>query len=75
MKEVQEENTEKGWETIEKKLEDELVFIYQSHSWESFLPLIKDDRLNPDEATSNNPKANIIALVELLHSELKGKGI
>ena len=75
LKEIQEENIEKNWETIEKKLEDEVVFIYQSHSWESFLPLLKDDGLNPDEATSNNPKANVIALGEILQSELKSKGI
>lgn len=50
------------------------VFIYHTHSWESFLPLLKDAKA-PDEATSNNESANIIAVGKKLSEELNANGI
>lgn len=37
------------------------VYIYQTHSWESFLPLLEDAKI-PDEAISNDERANVIGL-------------
>jgi stage II sporulation protein P len=50
------------------------VFIYHTHSWESFLPLLKDAKL-PNEATSNNESANIVAVGKKLTEELNANGI
>ena len=52
----------------------EVVYIYQSHSWEAFAPLLKgvDD---PDEAVSNNAKVNVIAVGSRLKEELTNRGI
>lgn len=58
----------------EKTNEKELVYIYQSHSWESFLPLLKGAE-TPDEATSNNSKVNVIAVGNMLKGKLLSHGI
>ncbi|MEA3320937.1 MAG: stage II sporulation protein P [Bacillota bacterium] len=58
----------------EKTIEKELVYIYQSHSWESFLPLLKGAK-TPDEATSNNSKVNVIAVGNMLKEKLLSNGI
>ncbi|NLP52123.1 stage II sporulation protein P [Sutcliffiella horikoshii] len=58
----------------EKTNEKELVYIYQSHSWESFLPLLKGAK-TPDEATSNNSKVNVIAVGNMLKGKLLSHGI
>jgi stage II sporulation protein P len=50
------------------------VFIYHTHSWESFLPLLKNAK-EPEEATSNNESANIIAVGKKLTEELNTNGI
>ncbi|PAE25641.1 MULTISPECIES: stage II sporulation protein P [Bacillaceae] len=50
------------------------VFIYQSHSWESFAPLLKDVK-NTDEAVSPNEQVNVIAVGKKLSEELARKGI
>lgn len=51
-----------------------VVYIYHTHSWESFLPLIKDVT-NPDDATSTNNKINVVAVGERLTQDLIDKGI
>jgi stage II sporulation protein P len=48
-----------------------VVFIYQSHSYESYFPLLK----NADSANSTNPKANMIAVGKKLTEELEQRGI
>ncbi|WP_078381128.1 stage II sporulation protein P [Sutcliffiella halmapala] len=58
----------------ERTMEEELVYIYHSHSYESFLPLLKDATI-PVEAISNNPEVNVIAVGNMLKKELKNKGI
>lgn len=55
-------------------MDETIVHIYQSHSWESYLPLLKDVS-NPNDATSNNPDVNVIAVGKMLKDELGDKGI
>ncbi|GLB59750.1 stage II sporulation protein P [Cytobacillus sp. NCCP-133] len=50
------------------------VFIYHSHSWESFAPLLKDVK-GTDEAVSPNKQVNIITVGSKLSEELAKKGI
>lgn len=50
------------------------VFIYHSHSWESFAPLLKDAR-DTNEAVSPNEQVNVIAVGKKLSEELARKGI
>lgn len=50
------------------------VFIYHSHSWESFAPLLKDVK-NTDEAVSPNEQVNVIAVGKKLSEKLARKGI
>ncbi|MCG1020405.1 stage II sporulation protein P [Sutcliffiella horikoshii] len=58
----------------EKSMDETIVHIYQSHSWESYLPLLKNVN-NPNDATSNNPDVNVIAVGKMLKEELGDKGI
>lgn len=58
----------------EKSMDETIVHIYQSHSWESYLPLLRGVS-EPDDATSNNPEANVIAVGKMLKKELADKGI
>lgn len=51
-----------------------VVYIYQSHSYESFLPLLKDAD-TPNDANVTNPKANMIAIGQKLTEELEQRGI
>lgn len=53
---------------------ENVVFIYQSHSWESFIPLLNGVN-NPNEAVSVNPEKNIIAVGKRLQEELIKRGI
>lgn len=50
------------------------VYIYHSHSWESFSPLLKGVS-NPDEAVSSNERVNVIAVGKKLSEKLAQKGI
>ncbi|MCM3597204.1 stage II sporulation protein P [Metabacillus idriensis] len=50
------------------------VFVYQTHSWESFLPLLKNAKV-PNDATSNDNRVNVIALGTRLSNNLLKKGI
>lgn len=58
----------------EKTMDETIVHIYQSHSWESYLPLLRGVS-EPDDATSNNPEVNVIAVGKMLKEELANKGI
>ncbi|RST76548.1 stage II sporulation protein P [Siminovitchia acidinfaciens] len=53
------------------KSKNKTVFIYHSHSWEAYKPLLK----NANQTSSNNEKTNVIAVGEKLKSELEDKGI
>jgi stage II sporulation protein P len=50
------------------------IFIYQSHSWESYLPLLKNVS-NPDDSVSSNNRVNVVAVGDMLAKDLKEKGI
>ncbi|MDN3015642.1 stage II sporulation protein P [Paenibacillus sp. BSR1-1] len=50
------------------------VFIYQTHSWESFLPLLNDAE-KPDDAISSDERVNVIGLGNRLAKNLMSKGI
>lgn len=60
--------------TDEKVIKNKKVFVYQTHSWESFLPLLKDAKV-PDDAMSNDKRVNVIALGNRLSNNLIQKGI
>ncbi|NRG44298.1 stage II sporulation protein P [Bacillus sp. CRN 9] len=50
------------------------VFIYHTHSWESFIPLLGSVD-HADDARSDDPKLNVISVGEKLEAELLSKGI
>lgn len=50
------------------------VFIYHSHSWESFTPLLKGITKRSD-AVSSNEKVNVLAVGQRLTDELNKRGI
>lgn len=51
-----------------------VVYIYHSHSWESYLPLLKQVS-SPDESVSSNNQANVVGVGEFLAKDLEEKGI
>lgn len=54
--------------------EKKTVFIYQSHSWESFLPLLESAE-NPNDAISSDERVNVIGLGNRLAQNLMERGI
>ncbi|ULT59298.1 stage II sporulation protein P [Neobacillus drentensis] len=54
--------------------EHKTVMIYHTHSWESYLPVLKDAK-NPDDAISSDERANVIGLGDRLARNLMRKGI
>lgn len=54
--------------------ENKSVFIYQSHSWESFLPLLEGAK-KPNDAVSSDERANVVGLGDRLAANLMKKGI
>lgn len=54
--------------------ENQTVFIYQSHSWESFLPLLEGAEL-PEDAISSDERVNVIGLGSRLAENLMKSGI
>ncbi|WP_409254066.1 stage II sporulation protein P [Bacillus sp. SCS-153A] len=55
-----------------ESVEEASVFIYHSHSWESFKPLMGEGQ---NDAASTNPKHNVISVGSMLKEELNNKGI
>ncbi|UFT99049.1 stage II sporulation protein P [Radiobacillus kanasensis] len=53
---------------------DASVFIYHSHSWEAYLPLL-EDATKPSEASSTNNKTNVVFAGNLLKEALETKGM
>jgi stage II sporulation protein P len=51
-----------------------VVFIYHSHSYESYLPLLQGVS-NPDDATSANNSVNVVGVGNMLQSDLEDMGI
>jgi stage II sporulation protein P len=54
--------------------EKKTVFIYQSHSWESFLPLLEGAE-KPNDAISSDERVNVIGLGNRLAENLMERGI
>jgi stage II sporulation protein P len=54
--------------------EKKVVFIYHSHSWESYLPLLQGVS-SPNDATSSNNSVNIVGVGDMLTNDLEAKGI
>jgi stage II sporulation protein P len=51
-----------------------VVYIYHTHSWESYLPLLQGVS-NPEDATSSNNSVNVVGVGDMLSSDLEDKGI
>ncbi|MCA1058863.1 stage II sporulation protein P [Rossellomorea aquimaris] len=56
-----------------QEIENKSVFIYHSHSWEAFSPLIKNN--DSKDPASTNEKVNVIAVGSKLKQELESRGI
>jgi len=56
------------------KLEDPSVFIYHSHSWEGYLPLINKD-VKPSDASSIDNNENVVLVGAMLRDKLNEFGI
>lgn len=65
---------EKGELTPKTPNKNKAVFIYHSHSWEAFKPLLQDQK-NANSSSSMNEKANVIAVGDKLKRGLEDKGI
>lgn len=68
------ESEEKDNKDSVKPPENKTVYIYHSHSWESYLPFIKNGEL-PNDAISNDEKYNIISVGRKLQDNLHDEGI
>ncbi|MCM2533623.1 stage II sporulation protein P [Neobacillus pocheonensis] len=52
------------------------VYIYHTHSWESYLPLLQQtSSSSPDDAVSSNNTANVVGVGDMLAKDLAAKGI
>ncbi|GGJ94284.1 stage II sporulation protein P [Lentibacillus kapialis] len=51
------------------------VFIYHSHAWEAFLPLLDEPEKKPSEASSTNNKQNIVLAGSMLAKQLENRGV
>lgn len=69
-----EEDKTSSEEPKEVKDKNNPVYIYQTHSWESFLPLLKNAKV-PNDAISNDQRVNVIALGSRLSNKLMEEGI
>jgi len=54
---------------------DSSVFIYHSHSWEGFLPLIDDEDVKPSDSSSTDNNKNVVLVGTMLTDKLKEYGI
>jgi len=52
----------------------QVVYIYHTHSYESYLPLLKNANI-PDDANSSNNLANVVGVGNMLVKDLAAKGI
>jgi stage II sporulation protein P len=51
-----------------------VVYIYHTHSWEAYLPLLKQVT-SPDESVSSNNSVNVVSVGEMLAKDLQAKGV
>ncbi len=66
--------SEQEGETTQETSDAE-VFIYHSHAWEAFLPLLDDEEKKPSEASSTNNKENIVLAGSMLADQLEKRGV
>ncbi|WP_186578784.1 stage II sporulation protein P [Aquibacillus kalidii] len=69
-----EDENENGNKENSTKNKQADVFIYHSHSWEAFLPLMESGT-KPSDASSINNKENVVYAGELLSSKLESLGV
>ncbi|MGM9978023.1 MAG: stage II sporulation protein P [Clostridium sp.] len=73
----QEKTTDKAQDDINTQKTTQgkkVVYLYHSHSWEAFLPLLKNATV-PDEATSTDENVNIVSVGSKLKHALEIRGI
>ncbi|EQB36695.1 hypothetical protein M948_16820 [Virgibacillus sp. CM-4] len=51
------------------------VFVYHSHSWEAFLPLLGEEKTKPSDASSTDNDKNIVMVGSLLTEQLEKQGM
>ncbi|ASN05632.1 stage II sporulation protein P [Virgibacillus necropolis] len=76
LKEEKKDNPDKDQSKPEKENTENQtkanVFIYHSHAWEAFFPLLKE---NSSEASSTNQKKNVVLVGSMLTEQLEKRGI
>jgi stage II sporulation protein P len=70
---VQLDEVKGGTDEEIKEIVDKSVYIYHSHSWEAFNPLLKNN--GSHDAASRNEKVNVLAVGNKLKVELAKRGI
>lgn len=63
-----------GGRQSSKKIKNKTVFIYHTHSWESYKPALKN-KANAASAVSDDPSVNIIHAGSIFGQELEKNGI
>ncbi len=72
--ETAQDQSESNDQNIQSK-SDASVFIYHSHAWEAFLPLMDGKDNKPSEASSINNDENILQVGSMLTKQLEKRGI
>lgn len=70
--EPEEEQTDDKNKTDQQEAE---VYVYHSHSWEGFLPLLGEDKQKPSQASSTDNAKNIVLVGSMLTEQLEKQGI
>ncbi|GAA0480775.1 stage II sporulation protein P [Salinibacillus aidingensis] len=55
--------------------ENASVFVYHSHSWEAFRPLMDEENIKPSDSSSVDSKENILLVGSMLTREFEKQGI
>ncbi|TMN20727.1 stage II sporulation protein P [Lentibacillus cibarius] len=74
LEEEAKENQPEQDENIQAK-KNANVFIYHTHAWEAFLPLMNDTNKKPSNASSINNNENIVQVGSMLTKQLKKRGV
>jgi len=51
------------------------IFIYHSHAWEAYLPLLDDADKKPSEASTTNHNQNVVNVGAMLTEQLERRGV
>lgn len=71
---LEEDQPEQEDESIQDSTDAD-VFIYHSHAWEAYLPLMDNAEKKPSEASTTNNNQNVIHVGSMLTEQLEKKGI